>query len=206
MNALTLATRLALSVAQALRLRDRGHPTIIYIFSDSQKALSWLSSTRQTNLGILVENRLREIHRIVRQLEDEAISAVFGYVNTAENRADAGTRGLTKEQIINHNWWSGPQFLHTPVHRWTTRFFKITTSNEPTFEEVGNEEAANINTVSERSKATSDLLDWNRYSTFSPAEQITALALRFVKKLLRNKNEAFPVRIFEHIPELKEIP
>ncbi|VDO27369.1 unnamed protein product [Haemonchus placei] len=77
----------------------------------------------------------------------------FGsFVNTAENQADAGTLGLTKEQIITHNWWSGPQFLRTSKHQWTSRFFKITTSNEPTFEELGNEEAANINTVSERSE------------------------------------------------------
>ncbi|VDO74963.1 unnamed protein product, partial [Heligmosomoides polygyrus] len=64
MNALTLATRLALSISQAVKKKAPGYPWKVYIFSDSQIVLNWLSSTRCTNLGVLVSNRLQEMRRI----------------------------------------------------------------------------------------------------------------------------------------------
>ncbi|XGW22020.1 hypothetical protein V3C99_004742, partial [Haemonchus contortus] len=204
MNALTLATRLALSVAQALKLRILKNSTI-YIFSDSQIALSWLSSTRQTNLGVLVENRLREIRRIVHQLEGDGVHVVFGYINTSENPADVGTRGLTKEQLADHNWWCGPTFLRTPVQQWPTPFYPLSKSDMLIRPDLRKEEAVIINTVCGKNVEVKDLLDWNHCGSLSSAKRITALVLRFIKKLLRYQNENLKEKIFACIPEIKSI-
>ncbi|VDK52238.1 unnamed protein product, partial [Cylicostephanus goldi] len=72
MNALTLAMRLAKSITNALKSKISNYPWNIYIFCDSQIALSWLSChPRSTNAGILVKNRLQEIRDIVESLKEE---------------------------------------------------------------------------------------------------------------------------------------
>ncbi|KAK6744964.1 hypothetical protein RB195_011585 [Necator americanus] len=71
MNALTLATRLAFSIFQAMETRLIKRPWDIYIFSDSQIALAWLStSTNDIGLGLLVNNRLKEMRKIVKALNE----------------------------------------------------------------------------------------------------------------------------------------
>ncbi|VDO26058.1 unnamed protein product [Heligmosomoides polygyrus] len=64
--------------------------------------LNWLSTPRKENLGVFVENRLREICKIVEALVDLGIKVTFGYVSSSGNPADAGTRGLTKEEMDGH--------------------------------------------------------------------------------------------------------
>ncbi|VDO44816.1 unnamed protein product [Haemonchus placei] len=66
MNALAIALRRALSVFQALKKRIPQCLKSAYIFSDSQVALSWLAlNPAASNLGVLVNNRLKVIRRIV---------------------------------------------------------------------------------------------------------------------------------------------
>ncbi|KAK6046563.1 hypothetical protein COOONC_15933 [Cooperia oncophora] len=157
-----------------------------------------------TNIDEELE-RLREIRRIVRQLEDVSISVVFGYISTSENPADAGTRGLTKEQITDHCWWSGPPFLRTPIQQWSNPTYPLVRNDAPTFVESENGQTANINVCCGESTGLGDLLQGSRYNSLTAAKRITALVLRFIKKLLRNKCETFKTRILAHVPELHNI-
>nr|CDJ95673.1 Retrotransposon domain containing protein [Haemonchus contortus] len=98
-NALTLACRLVHSVWHAIKSRVIPTPRVC-IFSDSQIVLAWLgSSTHSTGLGRLVSNRMKEIQKIVSTLRKDGLSVEFRYIATKENPADAGTRGLPKDQL-----------------------------------------------------------------------------------------------------------
>ncbi|VDL83183.1 unnamed protein product, partial [Nippostrongylus brasiliensis] len=102
MNAITMATRLALSVYRALE-KSKQTPKEIIIFSDSQIALSWLAIPLTTsNAGLLVRNRVKEIRSIVNTLNESGVPVRFAHMSTQENPSDAGTRGLTREQLQNH--------------------------------------------------------------------------------------------------------
>ncbi|KAK6019590.1 hypothetical protein OSTOST_14770 [Ostertagia ostertagi] len=35
----------------------------------------------------------------------------LGYVNSTDNPADCATRGVDKNNFINHIWWKGPTFI-----------------------------------------------------------------------------------------------
>uniref|UniRef100_A0A7I4XZ14 DUF1758 domain-containing protein n=1 Tax=Haemonchus contortus TaxID=6289 RepID=A0A7I4XZ14_HAECO len=205
MNAVTMAMRLTHSIVRALNSQQSACPKTVYVFSDSQIALNWLSSPKCTNVGVLVENRVREIREIVRYLsEKESVNAIFGYVHTSQNPADAGTRGLDKQQISDSDWWAGPVFLRAPINAWPVEFYPSVMAHDPTQDEAANQDTAHITAAYTTTTATSELLDWNRFSSFLAGTRVTALVLRFVKKILRPLGK-IRKKVLNKIPELKHI-
>ncbi|KIH56601.1 Pao retrotransposon peptidase [Ancylostoma duodenale] len=161
LNALTLATLLANSISEVLK-------------THSHIVLNWLSAPRRSHLGVLVEKRGREIRRIVENLEEKRVTVLFSYVNTNENPADAGTRGLAKEGLSDYFWWTGPKFLKTPIGTWSTKFNQLAHVNDTTFDDVSNGECLNISVASTaftESASVHELLNWTRYSSF-PEKQL----------------------------------
>ncbi|EPB67378.1 hypothetical protein ANCCEY_13527 [Ancylostoma ceylanicum] len=63
----------------------------------------------------------------------------------------------------------------------------------------------NINAVSTQTTHVTDLLCWERFSSFTSAKRTTALILRFVKKLMRPLGDATRQRILTHILELRDV-
>ncbi|VDK40503.1 unnamed protein product, partial [Cylicostephanus goldi] len=181
MNALTMAVRLALSIFNAI---GRGSDTCskeIYILADSKIALHWISTTQdRKGAGVLVNNRVTEVNRILEVLQEAGITVYFKYVPTSDNPADAGTRGLTKEQMENHIWWHGPEFLTKHSSEWPTLDFPVTIKSA--------EKIAVINSIVEQSmgsRSTEQLVELDRYSTFTQAKRITAWLLLFLLKCMR---------------------
>ncbi|VDP54843.1 unnamed protein product [Heligmosomoides polygyrus] len=149
MNALTMAVRLTWAVFRASQIQpDSQIPQQISIFSDPKNAHSWLSSSPTTsNAGVFVRNRLKETRKIVSCLEENGASVRFGYVNTHDNPADAGKRGLTQDQLQNHKlWWEGREFLHQQENNWSITFYPY--NPQETRDVVVKE--ATINTMSSR--------------------------------------------------------
>ncbi|KIH61600.1 Pao retrotransposon peptidase [Ancylostoma duodenale] len=69
-NALTIATRLALTTYEELKRTVEVQKT--YLFSDSEIALSWLKNASETKpTGVLVTNKVNEINRIAEKLTKE---------------------------------------------------------------------------------------------------------------------------------------
>uniref|UniRef100_A0A7I4XVL2 RNase H domain-containing protein n=1 Tax=Haemonchus contortus TaxID=6289 RepID=A0A7I4XVL2_HAECO len=201
MNALTLAMRLANSITQALKERIAGYPWTIHVFSDSQIALSWLTSPTTASLGILVTNRVREVRRIVTQLNNDSITIIFRYVNTSQNPADTGTRGLSREQMHDRYWWEGPEFLKKPMKEWKHSVYQL-------WEDViGDDSGAftNVNFTCGQDDTPNALMDLCRYSSFSMAKRVTTWTLRFIKKTMRRLKEDTKDRIVAHIPEIKDV-
>uniref|UniRef100_A0A0N4WP43 RNase H domain-containing protein n=1 Tax=Haemonchus placei TaxID=6290 RepID=A0A0N4WP43_HAEPC len=117
LNALTMATRLTLSIYKAIRSKSTIES--IVILSDSKVTLSWISKVQpDRNAVVLVRNRTREIQEIVETLP---VPVSFGYVPTCDNPADCGTRGVTKYEFENHIWWTGPTFIATPTDEWSNK-------------------------------------------------------------------------------------
>ncbi|CAJ0589662.1 unnamed protein product [Cylicocyclus nassatus] len=106
-NALTIAGRLLLSTFE--ELKKIININTVYLLSDSEIALSWLKNeSPQKATGVLVTNRIKEIKKIAKKLEQEGVNTYFGYMNTKVNPADCATRGLTAEELQHHIWWDGP--------------------------------------------------------------------------------------------------
>ncbi|KIH46741.1 integrase core domain protein [Ancylostoma duodenale] len=83
----------------------------VYVFSDSEIALSWIRSKPQKETGIFVFNRSFEISRIAEHLSGHKCVVKFGHITSEHNPADCGTRGLNKNDLKEHFWWQGPPFL-----------------------------------------------------------------------------------------------
>ncbi|VDO98226.1 unnamed protein product [Heligmosomoides polygyrus] len=116
-NATTLAARIAHMLFQALKKKVR--ISSITIFSDSKIILCWLATYPiKEKMGKLVKNRVAEIRKIIQNIE---VPVRFGYVDTHQNPADCATRGLNKEEAINHIWWTGTAFLKWPEDKWPER-------------------------------------------------------------------------------------
>jgi hypothetical protein len=64
-------------------------------------------------LEVFVKNRVSEI-------KDKGVDIDFKYVNTKENPADLGTRGLSYEELQNSCWFHGPKWLLDNPQKWPT--------------------------------------------------------------------------------------
>ncbi|XP_053272740.1 uncharacterized protein LOC128430658 [Pleuronectes platessa] len=72
-------------------------------WTDSMVVLGYISNEAR-RFHVFVANR---VERIKRSTE----SAQWRYVTTEENPADHASRGLTAEQLVASNWFTGPAFL-----------------------------------------------------------------------------------------------
>ncbi|KAK6018879.1 zinc knuckle [Ostertagia ostertagi] len=111
LNALTLAARLTLSSYK--ELREVTTSKAVYLFSDSEIALNWIKNANSASksLGVLVNNRIKEIKNIVEEFNNNNITVHFGYIRTTSNPSDCASRGLTAKELQSHIWWEGPDFL-----------------------------------------------------------------------------------------------
>ena len=75
------------------------------MWTDSTTVLQWLHSIDKK--PVFVANRVAEI------LELTTIDE-WNHVPTADNPADAGTRGLSANALLDSPWLKGSKFLITP--------------------------------------------------------------------------------------------
>ena len=82
----------------------------IYLWSDSQVALTWVAKTKSISCKtVFIKNRLLDIENEIEKLN---CSLHYCYVKTAENPADFLTRGLSFKLLkSNKNWFKGPKWL-----------------------------------------------------------------------------------------------
>uniref|UniRef100_A0ABD2XQC2 Reverse transcriptase domain-containing protein n=1 Tax=Trichogramma kaykai TaxID=54128 RepID=A0ABD2XQC2_9HYME len=92
--------------------------------SNSQVTLAWITShaSRWKNF---VRNRVAHIQEVVP-------SAQWRHVPGTLNPADCASRGVTVEQLSEHNlWWHGPQWLLESEERWPTQRDSLDFANVP---------------------------------------------------------------------------
>ncbi|EYC20099.1 hypothetical protein Y032_0023g869 [Ancylostoma ceylanicum] len=199
LHALTMAARLAHSIFNAIKFKVRINA--IYILTDSEIALSWISKNpKEASAGVFVNNRIKEVHHII---DDIPVSTSFGYVSTSANPADCATRGVTHEEFLQHFWWKGPDFLKSPPETWKNqcKFFSI-----HAYEKSTESQYSGVFAVSSKDDSSiSDLLSWQRHNCLSSCQTTIAYVLRFVKYVTSRVNADLRARIKKHIPEITDM-
>ncbi|VDP43409.1 unnamed protein product [Heligmosomoides polygyrus] len=187
-HALTMATRLAHSIVNALQRRTT--ISTVYILTDSEIALCWVKNTiKENSAGVYVNNRRREIHQIVKNLPD---NVKFGYVSTSMNPADCATRGLQKDELSQHIWWYGPEFITKKTEEW---------EEECKVFSLQHEDHCFIALTRDSRLQPSDLIDRKRYKCLSSCQTSIAYVLRFISGVISRVNVDLRT-IEQHIPEI----
>ena len=79
-------------------------PRSVHLWTDSKVVLDWLKG-HPSKWNTFVANRVSEIQTTLP-------SAHWRHVSSADNPADAASRGLCAEQLLAHDlWWQGPKWL-----------------------------------------------------------------------------------------------
>ncbi|KAK5982817.1 Pao retrotransposon peptidase, partial [Trichostrongylus colubriformis] len=148
----------------------------INLFSDSTIALCWIQGTRR--LPSIVTTLVQKIRLITKRLQ-EGSNVSFFHVPTDENVADCATRGVTKENFVNHRWWCGPLWLNRPMCNWPVK--KAEDLCEQTF--TGDE----ICSVATGSIEATEIWPVEKISNYSKLIRIVAYCARFIRKASKGK-------------------
>ena len=106
-----MAANLARNVVKALkRLPIRS----VTVWMDSLVALYWISSPGKA-WKVFVANRVKKIAEIT-----EEVGIQWKYVPSENNVADAGSRGISLNQMKNKDWYDGPDWLLNE-HDWPSQ-------------------------------------------------------------------------------------
>ena len=148
-----------------------GHDPSIFIWSDSQIVLHWVSS--QKPLPTFVNHRITEIKSLLP-------NAIWKYCPTAENPADLLSRGTTTEALMSSSLWNhGPKWLPDPTEWPQSQLLPISplvlaaavetefAPSEPKLPDTGLHCVISI----------------NRYSTLRKLLAVTAYVVRFLDNL-----------------------
>ncbi|XGW34477.1 hypothetical protein V3C99_018407 [Haemonchus contortus] len=90
----------------------------VNLLSDSTIALCWIQGYKR--LPTMVTTLVQKIGLITKRMRDTS-NVTFYHVPTHENIADCATRGVTKNALKCHRWWSGPIWLNTTFDCWSAK-------------------------------------------------------------------------------------
>ncbi|XP_075261511.1 uncharacterized protein LOC142353149 [Convolutriloba macropyga] len=139
----------------------------IFLWSDSTTVLSWIKNFKLKH-KMYIGNRIAEIRDLTNTNQ-------WNYVNTKDNPADQGTRGLTATEMTEKSFWlQGPQFLLSSSDNSTT--------DEQQHETVFWNSAEQKPQGARRQPIDKDLIDANRFSQWL---KLRAVIIKM--KNLRNK-------------------
>lgn len=136
--------------------------------------LYWIFGCRQ-HFKTFEANRVAEIQEIVPPEK-------WKHVKGEENPADAGSRGVLPENIINHKlWWSGPCWLTANPSSWQSISLEALQNASIREEDLilreRKEVTVQTNTTSTQPKP---VIDINWYSTFLRLVKVTAFVRRVI--------------------------
>ncbi|VDO47284.1 unnamed protein product [Haemonchus placei] len=193
--ALLIGTRLIKFILKEIKLKI----STINIYSDSQVALHSIQSN--SNNGIFVNNRCKEIRESLQSWKGNINQTHLYYIPSEQNPADCATRGLTKEQMSHQIWWSGPTFLRQQDKSWP-EFQEFTWH---THTDTQQNEQPTVLTISSNIPSGSCLFI-TKFSSLKTLRQVTALILKFIKHALYDKLTIdSKTRLSSHLPELDHI-
>ncbi|XGW12070.1 hypothetical protein V3C99_013054 [Haemonchus contortus] len=104
-----LAILMAARLGKTTTNKNKKPVSHINILSDSEIALSWVTS--KGNLPLFVENQRYRIMKVKQAVKTQGMSINFWHVPSDKNPADAGTRGTDSEHIHQLPWILGPNWL-----------------------------------------------------------------------------------------------
>ncbi|KAK5976265.1 hypothetical protein GCK32_009821, partial [Trichostrongylus colubriformis] len=195
LNAIAIAARLTNNIL--LSIRTLLQVERVLILCDSEIALNWLQSSKhRQNTGKYVSNRIKEIYRIVREIEGLSINVQIGYVDTKRNPADCATRGLSSSEFSNHNWWKGYTLKEIHTGGFVSKLVIIQ-------EEDGEPETvvtSHVTVTTKRDEAAKEIVELSAYNELRKVRRIVAYALRLVKGIHRRLQGALKEKLQTSLP------
>ena len=163
----------------------------IDLWTDSQCVLKWIRS--QKDLSVFVRNWVKEIN--------SHGDITFKYVTTKENPADIATRGTDIHNLFeNKLWWHGPVWLKKTEKNWPTSSndldeknrFRFRVRSEKVKTSQGNRSTKTSEIKSELKtyslgKCAPFGIECDRFSSLTKLIRVTAIVLRFIRKLKNPK-------------------
>lgn len=143
----------------------------IFYWTDSTTVLSWIRG-QSSRWPVYVGNRVAEIQR-------RSQTAQWRYISTRDNPADCASRGISPEELIQHElWWNGPKWLTEPQEKWPKQP-KLNLSDN---DESSTEPCLNIHSTVLDAREYPYLI--TKYSTLSKLLRVTAYIIRFKNNAL----------------------
>ena len=177
LQAALLAARLKDEVQQALTVPVER----TFMWTDSTTVLQWLHSIDKK--PVFVANRVAEVLELT--TVDE-----WNHVPTADNPADAGTRGLPAKSLFDSSWLKGPKFLMTPDWPFqpSEEILKTKLKN---YDSNKNANSVYQETTANTASVTPDVLtlEWQRYSSYEKLLRIVAFILRILPRFSGNRTK-----------------
>ena len=169
LQAALLSARSRNEVQRALTLQIEK----IFMWTDSTMVLQWLHSLEKQ--PVFVANRVAEILELT--TADE-----WYHVQSADNPADVGTRGLSAEALLQSSWLTGPKLLKTNEwpfslsgdFRLKLKQAKPVSTDEPSTELC--------TMLSETQSATANTFEWQKFGSYEKLLRIVAYVLRLLSK------------------------
>lgn len=149
--------------------------SLIYAWSDSTIALTWIKSSPH-KWKTFVANR-------VTYIQDKLDSKFWFYIPSALNPADIGSRGQFPSELVNNvDWWLGPSFLKNDSSNWNLPCYETLNKSDSSCEE---KKSVLISYTD--NNFIDSLLE--TYSSLNKIKKILAYILRFIHntKMINNK-------------------
>ena len=164
------ASSLRKEVQQALTMKINK----LFIYTDCTRVLKCIHSKEKQ--PVFVANRIAEIPEL--PTTDE-----WNCIQSCDNPADAGTRGLSATALPNSIWLKGPDFLKTsdwPFRPSEHSSFKVKQGNDISSEEkpsFGDETVLNAN-----AGISTTTFELHMYSSYEKLLRVAAYILRLLRK------------------------
>ena len=143
------------------------HLRQVFMWSDSQITLHWIFSEKK--LPIFIANRVQEIRNLLP-------NATWQYCPTEYNPADLVTRGISFQELCNSDLWKQAPSWITKREDWPTwdygEVLHLQATDE-TAEALGIDDSASLRNINQ-------VIDINRYCTWSKLIRVSAYVLRFI--------------------------
>ena len=166
------------------------------MWTDSTTVLHWIHFLEKQ--PVFVANRIAEISELT--TADE-----WHHVPSADNPADAATRGLSAKDLLNRHWLRGPDFLRTPD--WPFKASENLQLKLKSRKGVLQPDTEIIPTTTlVATKATiASTFEWQNYSSYEKLLRIVACMLRLLPKNshYRSKTGAIAEPVELHNAELR---
>ena len=175
LQAAVLASRLYKTILEELTIEIED----VIFMTDSMISLSWIRNRAKT-FKTFVATRVGEI-------QSNTDPSKWRHISGEHNVADVLSRGL-KASELRGSWQHGPDFLHQPRDEWPDEVKIESNLPDADFDKERRRE-----TVVLAASQTCDVIDYERFSSWRKLIRVTALVLKFVKKLkARSRKEKDP--------------
>uniref|UniRef100_A0A183FVZ8 Integrase_H2C2 domain-containing protein n=1 Tax=Heligmosomoides polygyrus TaxID=6339 RepID=A0A183FVZ8_HELPZ len=163
-----LSIFIGLSLAESTIQRIDTKFEQINIFSDSTIALCWVHGNRRRYCKMTAKR--------------ESTRVVFFHVPTNENVADCATRGVGKDDLAKHRWWSGPIWLNQPSELWLVK-----KAEDLCQQNSGSEYEAALYASNTEEHTVVPIWPTEKFSSCSKLVRIVAYCARFIRNATKGR-------------------